>query len=86
MDTIPSDYRIHAVARATLDRVRAGGRDASGNPVEHQVAKGGEPLRCCLRDATAGEEIILFGYEPPLPAGPYREIGPTSRGIRRTAP
>jgi hypothetical protein len=40
------------------------------------VAGGGEALRCCLRDALAGEELILFGYEPPLPASPYREIGP----------
>jgi hypothetical protein len=50
--------------------------DVSGNPVERAVAGGGEPLRCCLRDATAGEDLMLFGYEPPLPAGPYREIGP----------
>jgi len=59
-----------------LDEVRAGGLDVSGNPVEHAVAGGGEPLRCCLRDATAGEDLMLFGYEPPLPAGPYREVGP----------
>ncbi len=40
------------------------------------VARGGEPLRCCLRDAAAGEELLLFNYEPPLPAGtPYRELG-----------
>jgi hypothetical protein len=36
---------------------------------------GGEPLRCCLRDAEAGEPLILFGYEPPIPPSPYREIG-----------
>ena len=39
------------------------------------IAKGGEPLRCCLRDATAGEELLLFNYEPPLPDSPYREKG-----------
>jgi hypothetical protein len=39
------------------------------------TAGGGEPLRCCLRDATAGEELMLFGYEPPLPSSPYREVG-----------
>lgn len=39
-------------------------------------ANGGEPLRCCLRDATDGEELLLFNYEPPLPAAsPYREKG-----------
>ena len=40
------------------------------------TAAGGEPLRCCLRDASAGEELLLFNYEPPLPAeSPYREKG-----------
>jgi hypothetical protein len=39
------------------------------------VAGGGEPLRCCLRDATAGEELVLFNFEPPLPDSPYRERG-----------
>lgn len=40
-----------------------------------KTATGGEPLRCCLRDAAAGEEILLFNYEPPLPDSPYREKG-----------
>jgi hypothetical protein len=41
------------------------------------TAEGGEPLRCCLRDATAGEELLLFNHEPPLPGAdsPYREKG-----------
>lgn len=40
------------------------------------VAAGGEPLRCCLRDASAGEELVLFNYSPPLPApSPYEERG-----------
>lgn len=39
------------------------------------TATGGEPLRCCLRDAAEGEEILLFNYEPPLPDSPYREKG-----------
>lgn len=40
------------------------------------VASGGEPLRCCLRDAVAGEELVLFNYTPPLPApSPYEERG-----------
>ncbi len=70
-----SGYRIHAVPGAVLDQVRTGAVDVSGNAVERAVARGGEPLRCCLRDATAGEDIMLFGFEPPLPASPYREIG-----------
>ncbi len=39
------------------------------------TAEGGEPLRCCLRNARPGEALILFGYEPPIGASPYREIG-----------
>ncbi|MFC7535143.1 DUF1203 domain-containing protein [Actinoplanes sp. GCM10030250] len=68
-------YRIDPLPTAPLDNVRATGRDVSGFPVEHAAATGGEPLRCCLRDAAPGEALILFGYEPPLPASPYREIG-----------
>jgi hypothetical protein len=68
-------YQIKALRAATLQAVRSTGRDASGNRVERVTATGGEPLRCCLRDAAAGEELILFGYEPPLPPSPYREVG-----------
>jgi hypothetical protein len=40
------------------------------------TAAGEEPLRCCLRDAKAGEEILLFNHEPSLPEeSPYREKG-----------
>src|SRR5215831_8757745 len=68
-------FRIHAISTEELNRVRTTGRDASGNPVEHWTAEGDEPLRCCLRNARAGESLILFGYEPPIGATPYREIG-----------
>jgi hypothetical protein len=68
-------FRIHALPAEILDGVRAGGPDASGNPVEHVVATGGEPVRCCLRDAEPGGELLLFGYEPPIPTSPYREVG-----------
>jgi hypothetical protein len=68
-------FRIHAISRETLAAVRTSGRDVSGHPLEPAVATGGEPLRCCLRDALPGEDLILFGYEPELPASPYREIG-----------
>jgi hypothetical protein len=68
-------FRIHALPDEVLDAVRASGADAAGVPAERIVADGGEPLRCCLRNATPGEELILFGYQPPLPASPYRETG-----------
>lgn len=71
-----SNLEIETVAPAVIEQVRAVGRDISGYPVERVVADGGEPLRCCLRNAQRGDVCILFGYEPPLPAAsPYRETG-----------
>lgn len=70
-----TNFAIHPIPETVFERVRADGVDAFGNPVEHVMAGGGEPLRCCLRDAAAGEPMILFGYEPPLPPSPYRETG-----------
>jgi hypothetical protein len=71
-----TDFRIRPLDASTLATVRAQGRDVSGTPVEQVVATGGEPVRCCLRNAVPGEELILFGYEPRLPKqSPYREIG-----------
>ncbi|HLL23907.1 MAG TPA: DUF1203 domain-containing protein [Kofleriaceae bacterium] len=69
-------FRIHAIAAEHLDDVRRTERDVSDNRIEHLVAEGGEPLRCCLRYARAGERLILFGYAPPIDStSPYREIG-----------
>ncbi|MFE9693573.1 DUF1203 domain-containing protein [Micromonospora sp. NPDC005806] len=69
-------YLIRPVPPPVLAEVRRTGRDACGQPLERCCAEGGEPLRCCLRDATPGEPLLLFGYAPPIPAGPYREVGP----------
>lgn len=60
---------IHALSSEVLADARA---SSSG---VRSVASGGEQLRCCLRDAVAGEELLLFNYEPPLPDSPYRERG-----------
>ena len=78
-------FTVHAIEAAHLDAVRAAGTDVSGHPLEHSVAGGGEPLRCCLRDAEPGERLILFGYEPKLPPSPYREIGPVFAHAERCA-
>jgi Protein of unknown function (DUF1203) len=61
--------RIHAIAAELLTDVRTGGH------AERITAEGGEALRCCLRDASPGEALLLFSYQPPLPASPYREVG-----------
>jgi Protein of unknown function (DUF1203) len=77
MTVAPSpNFRIQAISPQLIEEVRTNNRDASDRPPAHVEAKGGEPLRCCLRNAKAGDEILLFGYEPRLPAAsPYREIG-----------
>lgn len=68
-------FRVHALPAEVLDGVRTSGADAFGNRAERMTAQGGEPLRCCLRDAEPGQGLLLFGYQPPLPASPYREVG-----------
>ncbi len=75
MTTSTAAFRIHALPADVLDDIRAGGSDASGRPAERITADGGEPLRCCLRNADPGAELLLFGYRPPLPASPYQEVG-----------
>jgi len=74
--TTTTAFAITALPAAVLDSVRSSGLDSSGSPVERVEAAGGEPLRCCLRDAHAAEPLLLFGYRPPTADGPYREIGP----------
>lgn len=71
-----TSFIVHAIDPDDLEVVRTRGTDAGGNPVETVLAGGGEPLRCCLRSALPGESLLLFGWEPPLPPSPYREVGP----------
>jgi hypothetical protein len=65
-----SDFGVHPMSTSVLDQARA------GEAAEHLIAGGGEPLRCCLRRAEAGEKIMLFAYQLPLPPTPYGETGP----------
>jgi hypothetical protein len=68
-------FEISALDESMLATVRVSRIDASSNPIVASAAEGGEPLRCCLRNARPDEQIILFGHEPALPASPYREVG-----------
>jgi len=61
---------------ADLDEVRSRGVDDLGNPVQGAAAVGeDEPLRCCLRNALAGEAIAMISYSPEG-HGVWREVGP----------
>ena len=73
--TVVEAFLIHAIPAELLTQVRRDGLDVSGTPVARVTAGGGEPLRCCLRNAVPGTQLILFGYEPLIPRSPYREIG-----------
>lgn len=64
-------FTIHAIPADIVEQLRATTGDASAE----WIATGGEPVRCCLRDARDGERLLLVNYEPPLPASPYRETG-----------
>lgn len=75
MTTLTTGFEIHPIPESVLAGVRASG-DNGDATVEHLVAEGGEPLRCCLRNADPGERAILYSYELPLPPSPYRETGP----------
>jgi hypothetical protein len=71
-------FRVDAIPAVELDRIRAAGVDDFGNPLEPRVVRqaGGTPLRCCLREADAGERVVLIAYRPSEVGGPYAEVGP----------
>ena len=68
---------IHAIDPDRLDAMRAAGEDGHGNAfTPYRAAGDGEPLRCCLRYARAGESIALVSFAPFEDASPWREVGP----------
>jgi hypothetical protein len=75
-------FVIHPLPVSVLDEMRAARADGADTgdtagtaAVVAVIAEGGEPVRCCLRDAAPGDELLLVNYEPPLPDSPYRERG-----------
>jgi hypothetical protein len=77
MRTTTTRLTVHAIDPSRLDAVRASGQDVGGNPFTPYPATGeGEPLRCCLRFAGAGEPIALISYAPFEQRSPWREVGP----------
>lgn len=70
--------RIEALPGEYLARIRTHGADDFGNPLHVTVVDedGGTPLRCCLREARAGERVALIAYRPSSIESPYSEVGP----------
>ena len=78
--TTSPTFRVRPLDPTQLRRAREtsgpGTRDGRTSAGVILLAEGGEPLRCCLRDAVVGERCLLFSYQPPLPAdSPYQERG-----------
>jgi hypothetical protein len=72
-------FRIEALDATYLEEIRRAGQDRHGNPTVRRVvssADAGSPLRCCLREAQAGEAITLIAHAPRGGRGTYHEVGP----------
>jgi hypothetical protein len=84
--TATARLTVHAIDPARLDAVRRAGEDVGGNPFTAYDASGeGEPLRCCLRFARAGERIALISWAPFTEVSPWREVGPVYVHAERCA-
>lgn len=68
-----SNFRCVAIPTEIGERWRASGVDDSGNRLRRVVAESdvGYPCRHCLRNAKAGEEVLLGSYRLPRPRGIY---------------
>jgi hypothetical protein len=76
-DSATSTLIFEPIPPGVLQEIRAAGLDEAGNQLAPQVVtEGGDPLRCCLREAHPGERVLLIAYTPPGTAGAYAERGP----------
>ena len=75
----PSERRLvfEPIPPGTLQEIRTAGVDEAGNLLAVQTdTHGGSPLRCCLRESSPGERVLLIAYTPPGTRGAYAERGP----------
>jgi hypothetical protein len=71
-----NDIEIKAIDPERLKAMRDAGQDEFGNPWTLRIAEGWEPLRCCLRKPSEGEQIALICYSPWTSPSPWAESGP----------
>lgn len=64
-------FRCVPIDPAIADRFRASGLDDGGNRLRRRAADAPSPCRVCLRDAVAGEAVLLGSYHLPRPRGIY---------------
>src|SRR5215469_18898122 len=82
-----TNVEYFAIDPDRLQAMRERGADEFGNPWKPHAADGWEPLRCCLRRPTPGQDIALISYSPwPLPwTTPWAEAGPVFVCYQRCA-
>jgi hypothetical protein len=81
--TTTTAYAVHPIAPVVLAELRRVD-DAGNAPVRVHDGEGGSPLRCCLRRAEPGADLLLLSYAPlrrwadvtGARPGPYDEVGP----------
>lgn len=62
---------------ATVDQIRATGRDAYGQPIERRLAKeDGWPCRHCLGQTPPDQDMLILAHRPFETTNPYAETGP----------
>jgi Protein of unknown function (DUF1203) len=68
-------FSVSSLPTDVAARIRATLVDDFGN---HLVVRPYDPAPCrhCLRITKAGEELIVFAYQPFTSGGPYAEVGP----------
>ena len=70
-------FHVTGIDADELAVALAAGIDHAGNPVEPFIDdEGGWPLRCCLADSVAGDEIAIMAWSPFPWKGAYAETGP----------
>ncbi len=72
-----SNITVSGIDSAELKRVLEAGVDHGGNSIEPFADKdGGMPMRCCLADSRAGDNVAIIAWSPFSWHGPYKEVGP----------
>jgi hypothetical protein len=85
-----STPHISGINIEDLAKAIEAGIDHAGNQIESFTDdKGGWPLRCCLDNSLAGEEIAIIAWSPFPWKGAYAETGPVvvhTKGCRSDQP
>jgi hypothetical protein len=75
-EPITSTLIFEPIPPDELQEIRTAGLDEAGNRLTARTGTKGEPLRCCLRESSPSERVLLIVYTPPGTSGAYAERGP----------